>query len=83
MDSCVVVVVRIKVNSGTSGDSMGPLGAASVAPSSLILSFFFSRSLSVMVVQSYSPWYVGLRGASDEGLRGDCYSFTKGACDWK
>lgn len=47
--SCVDVVVRTNWNSGTLGERVAPVGDAGLAPSSLILSFFFNRSLSVMV----------------------------------
>jgi hypothetical protein len=49
--SCVEVVVRKNWNSGTVGESVAPVGDVGLAPSSLILSFFFNRSLSVMVLR--------------------------------
>jgi hypothetical protein len=50
MIDCVLVVVRMKVNSGTFGLSVAPVGAGcGAAPSSLIFSFFFNKSLSVML----------------------------------
>jgi hypothetical protein len=45
----LVVVVRKNLNSGTSGDNVGPTGAGGNPPSSLVFSFFFNKSLSVML----------------------------------
>ena len=64
MVSCVEVVVRKNWNSGTSGDRVGPVGDMGVAPSSLILSFFFSKSLSAMVLRKMSC-RVEFRAASE------------------
>jgi hypothetical protein len=50
--SCVCVVVRINVNSGTSGERVGGFSDAPDAPSSFILCFLCRRSLSVMVDRS-------------------------------
>ena len=55
----MVVVVRINVNSGTSGEMVGGGTWACVAPSILIFSFFFNKSLRGMFAINGS--FVGLR----------------------
>lgn len=47
-----VVVVRTNWNEGTLGESVAPVGDVGVVASSRILSFFFNKSLSVILVRN-------------------------------
>ncbi len=71
MSSCVLVVVRMKVNSGGAGAWEGREVCVGVT-SSLILFLFLRRSLRVIAIlqmQGGAPWSVTKQANTAQGIR--------------